>query len=170
MFNKTRKTILLASMVVPFALNAQVHERGMMRNRTNVETESSSYTIGIVNDTAKFQSSFIQFANNSIEDDAAAESEEDIIYASFDNNAIHYYQKKFDYTNITEPIVVKMVNPGKKQYYACPHEGRITSHFVIPLINATILVLFMIYQTNEAMIRARVRGWFRRRREGEASA
>ena len=44
------------------------------------------------------------------------------------------------------------------------------NNFVIPLINATILVLFMIYQTNEAMIRARVRGWFRRRREGEASA
>lgn len=129
MFNKTKKTILLASMVVPFALNAQVHERGMMRNRTNVETESSSYTIGIVNDTAKFQSSFIQFANNSIEDDAAAESEDDILYASFDNNSIHYYQKKFDYTNITEPIVVKMVNNNKKQYYACPYEGRITSHF-----------------------------------------
>ena len=33
-----------------------------------------------------------------------------------------------------------------------------------------ILVLFMIYQTNEATIRARVRGWFRRNREGEASA
>ena len=44
------------------------------------------------------------------------------------------------------------------------------NNFVIPLINATILVLFMIYQTNEATIRARVRGWFRRRREGEASA
>lgn len=129
MFDKTKKITLLAGLMLPLALGAQVHERGMMRNRTNVETESSSYTIGIVNDTAKFRTSFIQFANNSIEDDAAAESEEDILYASFDNNAIHYYQKKFDYTKITEPIVVKMVNHDKKQYYACPHEGRITSHF-----------------------------------------
>lgn len=36
------------------------------------------------------------------------------------------------------------------------------NNFVIPLINATILVLFMIYQTNEGAIRAQIRRWFRR--------
>lgn len=34
------------------------------------------------------------------------------------------------------------------------------NNFVIPLINATILVLFMIYQTNESAIRARIRRLF----------
>ena len=115
--------------VLPVVAAAQIHERGMMRNRTNVETESSSYTIGIVRDTNKLNTSFIQFANNSIEDDAAAESEDDILYASFDNSSIHYYQHKFDYTKITEPIEVRLVNHDKKQYYACPYEGRVTSHF-----------------------------------------
>lgn len=43
------------------------------------------------------------------------------------------------------------------------------NNFVIPLINATILVLFMIYQTNESTIRARIRQWFRRDKK-EASA
>ncbi|MEE1203268.1 MAG: hypothetical protein UHN59_03105, partial [Bacteroidales bacterium] len=82
----------LAFFVVPCVSEAQIHERGMMRNRTNVEIESSSYTIGIVKDTAKFKNSFIQFVNNSIEEEIAAEIEDDILYASFDNNSIHYIQ------------------------------------------------------------------------------
>ena len=127
--NKVKSLLVLVAAVLPLVAAAQIHERGMMRNRTNVETESSSYTIGIVRDTNKLNTSFIQFANNSIEDDAAAESEDDILYASFDNSSIHYYQHKFDYTKITEPIEVRLVNHDKKQYYACPYEGRVTSHF-----------------------------------------
>ena len=67
------KILLPVMLMLPLVVEAQIHERGMMRNRTNVEIESSSYTIGIVKDTAKFQSSFIQFVNNSIEDDVSAE-------------------------------------------------------------------------------------------------
>lgn len=119
----------LAFFVVPCVSEAQIHERGMMRNRTNVEIESSSYTIGIVKDTAKFKNSFIQFVNNSIEEEIAAESEDEILYASFDNNSIHYIQRKFDYTKITEPIEIKLVNEDAKQYFACPYEGRVGSKF-----------------------------------------
>ena len=119
----------LVFFVVPCVCEAQIHERGMMRNRANVEIESSSYTIGIIKDTTKFKNSFIQFVNSTVEDDVAAESEDDIIYASFDNNSIHYYQQKFDYTKITEPIEIKLVNEEAKQYYACPFEGKVTSHF-----------------------------------------
>ncbi|MEE1097600.1 MAG: peptidoglycan DD-metalloendopeptidase family protein, partial [Bacteroidales bacterium] len=123
------KILLPVMLMLPLVVEAQIHERGMMKNRTNVEIESSSYTIGIVKDTAKFQSSFIQFVNNSIEDDVSAESEDDILVATFDNGSVHSYQKKFDYTSITEPIEIQLVNNDKKQYYACPFEGRVTSHF-----------------------------------------
>lgn len=130
MFDKAKKILLIALIAMPLAANSQVHERASMRNRTNVERNASDYTIGLIKDTAKLQSSFIQFINNSMdEDDASAESEDDILYASFDNNSIHYYQHKFDYTKITEPVEVKMVDPKRKKYYACPYEGRITSHF-----------------------------------------
>ena len=130
MFGKIVSGVLsLAFFVVPCVCEAQIHERGMMRNRANVEIESSSYTIGIIKDTTKFKNSFIQFVNSTVEDDVAAESEDDIIYASFDNNSIHYYQQKFDYTKITEPIEIKLVNEEAKQYYACPFEGKVTSHF-----------------------------------------
>ena len=58
----------LAFFVVPCVCEAQIHERGMMRNRANVEIESSSYTIGIIKDTTKFKNSFIQFVNSTVED------------------------------------------------------------------------------------------------------
>ena len=77
--NRVKSLLVLVAAVLPVVAAAQIHERGMMRNRTNVETESSSYTIGIVRDTNKLNTSFIQFANNSIEDDAAAESEDDTL-------------------------------------------------------------------------------------------
>lgn len=44
------------------------------------------------------------------------------------------------------------------------------NNFVIPLINAAILVLFMIFQTNEPLVRARLRAWFRSKRSGDAPA
>lgn len=130
MFDRTKKILLITLIAMPLTANSQVHERASMRNRANVEKSASDYTIGLIKDTAKLQNSFIQFINNSMdEDDASAESEDDILYASFDNNSIHYYQHKFDYTKITEPVEVKMVDSKRKKYYACPHEGRITSHF-----------------------------------------
>ncbi len=122
--------MLFVVLAMPFVGAAQIHERGMMRNRANVEVESSDYTIGIVKDTAKLQNSFIQFINNSTQDDdVAAESEDDILYASFDNNSIHYTQQRFDYNSIEKPIEIALVNNDEKQYYACPYEGRVTSHF-----------------------------------------
>ncbi len=108
---------------------SQIHERGMMRNRTNVAIESSEYTIGIIKDTSKFNSSFIQFVNNGImEDDAAAESEDDILYASFDTRSIHY-TNRFDYSSITDPIPVELVNEKEKKFFACPIEKKVTSRF-----------------------------------------
>lgn len=130
MFRKgVYKFISLSLLFIPMVGMAQIHERGMMRNRTNVAIESSEYTIGIIKDTNKFNNSFIQFVNNGIIDDVAAESEDDIIYASFDTRSIHYTNNRFDYSSITEPIPVELVNEENKQYYACPIEKKITSRF-----------------------------------------
>lgn len=130
MFRKgVYKFISLSLLFIPMVGMAQIHERGMMRNRTNVAIESSEYTIGIIKDTNKFNNSFIQFVNNGMIDDVAAESEDDIIYASFDTRSIHYTNNRFDYSSITEPIPVELVNEENKQYYACPIEKKITSRF-----------------------------------------
>ena len=129
--NMFKSLVSISSAVLlflPFAGFSQIHERGMMRNRNNVAVESSNYTIGIIKDTTKFQESFIQFLNNGIEDEIAAESEEDILYASFDTRSIHYVGR-FDYSNLTEAIPIELVNEDAKQYFACPVEGKITSHF-----------------------------------------
>ena len=129
--NMFKSLVSISSAVLlflPFTGFSQIHERGMMRNRNNVAVESSNYTIGIIKDTTKFQESFIQFLNNGIEDEIAAESEEDILYASFDTRSIHYVGR-FDYSNLTEAIPIELVNEDAKQYFACPVEGRITSHF-----------------------------------------
>ena len=130
MFRKgVYKFISLSLLFIPMVGMAQIHERGMMRNRTNVAIESSEYTIGIIKDTNKFNNSFIQFVNNGMIDDVAAESEDDIIYALFDTRSIHYTNNRFDYSSITEPIPVELVNEENKQYYACPIEKKITSRF-----------------------------------------
>lgn len=123
------KIVFLSLLMLPAVSFSQIHERGMMRNRTNVAVEGSEYTIGIVKDSSKFNNSFIQFVNNGImEDDAAAESEDDILYASFDTRSIHY-ANRFDYSSITEPIPIELVNEENKQYYACPIEKKVTSRF-----------------------------------------
>lgn len=125
--NRVLKIVCL--LVLPLMGMSQIHERGMMRNRTNVAIESSEYTIGIIKDTSKFNSSFIQFVNNGImEDDAAAESEDDILYASFDTRSIHY-TNRFDYSSITDPIPVELVNEKEKKFFACPIEKKVTSRF-----------------------------------------
>ncbi len=127
---KVSKILLFAVLAIPFTGFAQIHERGMMSKRTTLGVEDSKYAIEIVDDTTEFRNSFVQFMNNATEaDDAAAESEDDILYASFDNTSVHYTQQKFDYNSITEPIVLELVNKEAKQFYACPYEGRVSSHF-----------------------------------------
>jgi murein DD-endopeptidase MepM/ murein hydrolase activator NlpD len=122
------KIVSLSLILLPMMGISQIHERGMMRNRTNVAIESSEYTIGIIKDTNKFNNSFIQFVNNGMIDDIAAESEDDILYASFDTRSIHY-TNRFDYSSITDPIPIELVNEENKQYYACPIEKKVTSRF-----------------------------------------
>lgn len=127
--NKVLKVFSLSLLLFPVIGMSQIHERGMMRNRNNVAEESSEYTIGIIKDTNKFNNSFIQFVNNGMMDDVAAESEDDILYASFDSHSIHYTANRFNYTTITSPIPIELVNESKKQYFACPIEKKITSRF-----------------------------------------
>lgn len=124
------RIVLLFLLVSPTLAVSQIHERGMMRNRTNV-SENSEYTIGIIKDTNKFNNSFIQFMNNGmVEDDMAAESEDEILYASFDTRSVHYVNtNRFNYSSITEPIPIALVNEKEKKYYACPIEKKLTSRF-----------------------------------------
>ncbi len=61
-------------------------------------------------------------------EDEGAENEEDILYASFDNNTIHYPKVDFSNKKDTTPIV--LINPAKNQKYAHPAESyRISSRF-----------------------------------------
>src|SRR5574344_1886448 len=60
-----------------------LHERGMMKNRTNVEKESSDYQIGIIKDTVRFRNSLMRFIGSTTRDfDEGVEDEEDILRAS----------------------------------------------------------------------------------------
>ncbi len=126
---KVLKVVSFSLLFLPIVGMSQIHERGMMRNRTNVAEESSEYTIGIIKDTNKFNNSFIQFVNNGMLDDLAAESEDDILYASFDSQSIHYNTGRFNYSSITEPIPLVLVNEDDKKYFACPIEKKVTSRF-----------------------------------------
>lgn len=126
---KVHKRIFIAVLVsLPTLVFAQVHERSMMKNRTNVEDESSSYTLGIFNDTTQYRQKFIEFATFDDNDDDAALDENDIIYETFDNQIVHYL-KKFDYTTLQGQIPIRLTNEKAKKYYACPVEGAVTSHF-----------------------------------------
>ena len=65
---------------------------------------------------------------NSYLGDEGAENEEDILYASFDSDKIHYPKVDFSNKKDTTPIV--LVNPEKNQLYAHPaDEYRISSRF-----------------------------------------
>lgn len=61
-------------------------------------------------------------------DDEGAESEDDIIYAGFDSEAIHY--PKLDVSNMA-PLTIQLVNHEKKQEFCFPTPdlARATSHF-----------------------------------------
>lgn len=62
------------------------------------------------------------------DEDEGAENEEDILYASFDNNTIHY--PKVDFSNKKDTTPIPLVNPLKGQVYAHPAESyRISSRF-----------------------------------------
>ena len=106
---------------------AQIHERGMMRNRSNVESESSSYTLGILKDTNQYRQKLIEFADYNNDDDAAL-NETDIIYETFSNDVVHYL-KKFDYTNLKGSIPIRLTDEKHRKYYTCPVEAPLTSHF-----------------------------------------
>ena len=65
---------------------------------------------------------------NSYLGDEGAEHEEDILYASFDSDKIHYPKVDFSNKKDTTPIV--LVNPEKNKLYAHPaDEYRISSRF-----------------------------------------
>ena len=73
-------TLLVLSIVLPLLSMAQlpkedgIHERGMMKNRTNVGKESSEYQIGIIKDTVRFRKSLMNFVGTSLVYDDAAEN------------------------------------------------------------------------------------------------
>lgn len=62
-------------------------------------------------------------------DDEGAESEEDILYASFDEETIHY--PKLDVSTMDHPVNIHLVNPskGEKFVFPTPESARLTSHF-----------------------------------------
>lgn len=125
----TKKHITLLSLItLPLLGFSQTHERGMMRNRTNVEKESSSYTLGILKDTAQYRQKLIEFASYDDNDDDAALDENDIVYETFSNQIVHYLNK-FDYSSLTGQIPVRLTNEKAKKFYSCPVEGPVTSHF-----------------------------------------
>ncbi|MDR1006130.1 MAG: peptidoglycan DD-metalloendopeptidase family protein [Bacteroidales bacterium] len=130
MIRKSASISLVMFLLLSISATAQIHERGMMRNRTNVETNASNYTVGLLNDTNKIKNNPLDFISQPTyvidENDAAAESEDDILYASFDENAIHY--PKFDYSNLVGTIPVKLL-PNKNEKFVCPKESILTSHF-----------------------------------------
>jgi len=125
---KLRKinTFIISALLLPLLGLSQIHERGMMRNRTNLENESSEYTLGIFNDTNQYKNSLIEFGT--YDEDASVESENDILYASFDNKIVHYLNR-FDYANMIGSIPIRLTNEKQNKYFTCPVEGRPTSHF-----------------------------------------
>ncbi|MCK9163670.1 MAG: peptidoglycan DD-metalloendopeptidase family protein [Bacteroidales bacterium] len=107
-----------------------IHERGMMKNRTNVDKESSEYQIGIIKDTVRFRKSLMKFVGTSlVYEDAAAEDEDDILKESAPHStSIH--SKKTDFSNLTDAIEVPLVDNKAKKYFSFPSDGvRITSRF-----------------------------------------
>ncbi|KWW30184.1 MAG: Membrane proteins related to metalloendopeptidase [bacterium P3] len=61
-------------------------------------------------------------------DDEGAESEEEILYASFDSEVIHY--PKMDVTNM-EPVTIRLVDEARGETFHFPtgENARVTSHF-----------------------------------------
>jgi murein DD-endopeptidase MepM/ murein hydrolase activator NlpD len=109
--------------------NEGIHERGMMKNRTNVDSESSEYQIGIIKDTTRFKKSLMKFVGTNLVYDDATENEEDILNETQPlSSSIH--RKKTDFSNLTEAIQIPLVDNSTQKYYSFPCEGvRVTSRF-----------------------------------------
>lgn len=62
-------------------------------------------------------------------DDEGAESEEEILYASFDEETIHY--PKLDVSKLKNPVHISLVDnaKGEKFVFPTPASARLTSHF-----------------------------------------
>ena len=131
------KFVLLISMIcmLPVFLMAQlpskdgIHERGMMKNRTNVDKESSEYQIGIIKDTTRFRKSLMKFVGTSLVYDDAAENEDDILKEALPTTtSIH--RKKTDFSNLNDAINLPLVDNRSKKFYSFPCEGvRVSSRF-----------------------------------------
>jgi len=105
-----------------------IHERGMMKNRTNVERESSEYQIGIIKDTTRFRKSLMKFVGTSLVYDDATEDENEILREGSPKTAIHRTKK--DFSNLIGSIKLPLVDYRSKKYYSFPCEGvRVTSRF-----------------------------------------
>lgn len=66
--------------------------------------------------------------NDSYTEDEGAETEDDILYASFDSDKIHY--PKTDFSNKKDTTPIPLVNPEKNKLYAHPADSyRISSRF-----------------------------------------
>lgn len=105
-----------------------IHERGMMKNRTNVERESSEYQIGIIKDTTRFRKSLMKFVGTSLVYDDATEDENEILREASPRTAIHRIKK--DFSNLVGSIKLPLVDYRSKKYYSFPCEGvRVTSRF-----------------------------------------
>ena len=128
-------TLLVLSIVLPLLSMAQlpkedgIHERGMMKNRTNVGKESSEYQIGIIKDTVRFRKSLMNFVGTSLVYDDAAENEEDILKETTPHStSIH--RKKKDFSNLNDAILIPLVDNKNQKYFSFPSDGvRVTSHF-----------------------------------------
>ncbi|MDD2530577.1 MAG: peptidoglycan DD-metalloendopeptidase family protein [Bacteroidales bacterium] len=126
---------IITLFMLPFFVMAQlpskdgIHERGMMKNRTNVDKESSEYQIGIIKDTTRFRKSLMKFVGTSLVYDDAAETEEDILKETQPSpTSIH--RKKTDFSNLIDPINLSLVDNKAKKFYSFPCEGvRVSSRF-----------------------------------------
>ena len=110
---------------------AQVQKESYIPDSLDVIFEEAD-SLGVMLEETLFQKlnsdTMIYEFENSYLGDEGAENEDDILYASFDSDKIHYPKVDFSNKKDTTPIV--LVNPKKNQLYAHPaDEYRISSRF-----------------------------------------
>lgn len=110
---------------------AQVQKESYIPDSLDVIFEEADSSDVVLEETLfqKLNSDTVVYEyTNSYLGDEGAENEEDILYASFDSDKIHYPKVDFSNKKDTTPIV--LVNPEKNQLYAHPaDEYRISSRF-----------------------------------------
>lgn len=128
--------ILTLFLILPLCSMAQlpnedsIHERGMMKNRANVDKESLEYQIGIIKDTVRFRKSLMSFVGTSlVYEDDLSEEDEDVEKENYlAPNSIH--RKKADFSELINPIEISLVDNKNKKYYCFPSDNvRVTSRF-----------------------------------------